>query len=170
LTYQYSRELNIFLFRTTEGFFSRWVVIPFTAFFPAGKADPALVHTLTSYRELQGLLRGAVGGLQQVMRRGSFTLPPSVANATDRFKIEADPLRGFIEERLESRQESNAPFVPRSEVYMAYQTWCGSNGFHSQSTGRFYEALMAAMVDTFEHPVRTALLHGIQGFRGVVLQ
>lgn len=155
---------------TTEGFFSRWVVIPFTAFFPAGKADPALIHRLTEPKALQGLLRASVGGLQQVMRRGMFTLPPSVAHATERFKQEADPLRGFIEERLESRHENNAPFVPRNEVYAAYTVWCSTNGFHATSAHRFYEALMAALVDTFEHSIKLVTNKGIQGYRGVVVQ
>ena len=155
---------------TTEGFFSRWVVVPFSAFFPAGRADPALVDRLTSQANLQGLLRGAVSGLQAVMRRGSFALPPSVVSATRRFKMEADPMRGYIEERIESRHPNNAPFVPRTDIYNAYTTWATMNGFHLMSAQRFYESFIAACVDSNEHPVSELVMKGVRGFRGVVIR
>jgi putative DNA primase/helicase len=154
---------------TTEGFFSRWVVVPFSAFFPAGKADTLLIDRLTSQANLQGLLRGAVGGLQQVMRRGSFAIPPSVASATERFKMEADPLRGFIEERIKFHHPNDPQFTPRTELYAAYATWSAMNGFHQMSAQRFYESFNAAALDVSQFPVRVITLHGVNGYRGISL-
>jgi putative DNA primase/helicase len=155
---------------TTEGFFSRWVVVPFSAFFPAGKADPSLVERLTRPEVLRGLLRGAVGGLQSVMRRGQFQLPPSVISATERFKTEADPMRGFIEERIECRHPNNAPFVARQDFYLAYSTWASINGFHVMSAQRFYESFVAAGTGVWEYPLRVITLHGTQGYKGIALK
>jgi P4 family phage/plasmid primase-like protien len=149
---------------TTEGFFSRWIVVPFSAFFPAGVADPTLIHRLTAQRELQGLLRYAVGGLQQVMRRGKFTLPASVEKATERFKMEADPMRGFIEERITF--DGNA-FTARSDVYGIYSAYAALNGFHQMSASRFYESFVTASTDMSKQPIRPAVLHGIRGYRGL---
>jgi putative DNA primase/helicase len=165
-------NVNIFLTRqtradTTEGFFSRWVVVPFTAFFPAGVADTTLVDRLTRQTVLQGLLRASVGGLQQVMRRGRFALPPSVTNATERFKMEADPLRGFIEERL--RMDPHA-YTPRTDIYNAYGVWSSLNGFHPMSAQRFYESFMAAAVDMATIPIRPATVHGLRTIKGISLQ
>lgn len=154
---------------TTEGFFSRWVVIPFSAFFPAGKADPTLIDRLTAPRTLQGLLRGAVGGLQQVMRRGAFAIPPSVASATERFKMEADPMRGFIEERIKFHHPNDPTFTARTEIYNAYAAWSAMNGFHQMSAQRFYESFVAAAVDVSQFPVKPVTVHGAQGFRGISL-
>ena len=154
---------------TTEGFFSRWVVVPFSAFFPAGKADTLLIDRLTSPGNLQGLLRGAVGGLQQVMRRGSFAIPPSVASATERFKMEADPLRGFIEERIKFNHPNDPVFTARTEIYSAYATWSAMNGFHQMSAQRFYESFNAAALDVSQFPVRAITLHGVNGYRGITL-
>jgi len=153
---------------TTEGFFSRWVVVPFTAFFPAGVADITLIDRLTSQRELQGLLRASVGGLQQVMRKGRFTLPASVAKATERFKMEADPMRGFIEEMV--GQSETRAFLPRTQLYGAYSAWASLNGFHAMSAQLFYEKFSTAVSDTFGVPVQSALLAGVRGYRGIVLQ
>lgn len=143
--------------------------MPFSRFFPAGKADPLLIDRLTSQANLQGLLRMAVGGLQQVMRRGSFAMPPSVTNATHRFKMEADPMRGFIEERIEGRHKNNAPFVKRNEIYNAYTTWATLNGFHQMSAQRFYESFVAACVDS-ELLLEITVRDGYPGYRGIVLR
>lgn len=155
------------VYDTTEGFFSRWVVVPFTAFFPAGVADPTLIDRLTSLANLQGLLRYAVGGLQQVMRRGSFTLPASVVNATERFRMEADPMRGFITERVRFTGERG--FTPRMEVYTGYTTWAAINGFHQMSAQRFYESFGAAALDVGKVPIAETVLRGTRGFRGIEL-
>lgn len=152
---------------TTEGFFSRWVVVPFSAFFPAGVADATLIDRLTRPRALQGLLRGAVGGLQQVMRRGKFTLPPSVIAATERFKMEADPMRGYIEERVSFHHPNEVTFTPRTDLYNAYVAWGAVNGFHQMSAQRFYESFTAAAVDSSTFPVSAVKVQGVYGYKGV---
>lgn len=143
--------------------------MPFSAFFPAGVADPTLIDRLASQAQLQGLLRMAVGGLQAVMRRGMFQLPPSVIKATERFKVEADPMRGYIGERIESRHPDNTPFTARTEFYNGYTAWAAVNGFHQMSASRFYESFVAACVDSCEYPIRVVTLHGTHGYKGVVL-
>jgi phage/plasmid-associated DNA primase len=103
------------------------------------------------------------------MRRGRFSSPPSVASATERFKQEADPMRGFIDERTEFVHKNNAPFCPRTDVYMAYTTWAAVNGFHQMSAARFYESFAAACVGVSEHPFRVAVRDGVRGYYGVVI-
>jgi phage/plasmid-associated DNA primase len=142
--------------------------VPFTGFFPAGVADPTLLGRLTSQANLQGLLRSAVGGLQQVMRRGMFAVPASVAAATERFKTEADPMRGFIGERIEAVHPNNSPFIPRTDVYNAYTPWATINGFHLMSASRFYESFMAAATDS-GISIRTLRIDGVNGYRGIVI-
>ncbi len=154
---------------TTEGFFSRWLVLPFNAFFPAGVADPTLIDRLSRPRVLQGLLRAAVGGLQQVMRRGQFAIPQSVHEATERFKAEADPMRSFIADRIESKHPSHAPFVNRTDFYTAYSTWSAVNGFHVMSASRFYESFVAAVTDSCDYPVKVVRRAEGIGFIGVVM-
>jgi phage/plasmid-associated DNA primase len=132
-------------------------------------ADPDLIDRLTALRPLQGLLRSAVGGLQAVMRRGAFATPDSIRVATERFKIEADPMRGFIGERIEGRHANNAPFVPRTDVYNEYTTWAALNGFHQMSASRFYESFTAAVIDMGIN-IHARTIHGVSGFRGIVIR
>ncbi len=154
---------------TTEGFFSRWAVVPFTAFFPAGVADPTLVHRLTTPEELQGLLRYAVGGLQQVMRRGRLSTPESVRLATERFKMEADPMRAFIEERVQFESTHNA-HVARTDVYNAYVAYAAGSGLHQMSNTRFYEQFMMAATDVAQHPIAMVIRKGNKVINGISLK
>ena len=110
-------------------------------------------------------MRMAVGGLQRVMDRGAFRIPPSVVSATERFKEEADPVRGFIRERVRYEHMSTAPFVPRSDLYTAFVAWSAGNGFHQGSASRFYEQLVMAL----ERPIKSIKLDGVYGYRGIVL-
>ena len=137
--------------------------MPFSAFFPAGKADPLLITRLTRPTELQGLLRGAVGGLQQVMRRGSFSLPPSVVNATERFRKEADPIRGYVEDRLTVTHGRD--FTARADVYADYAAWAATNGYHSMAATRFYEQLTTVLAGQITPTKRM----GERGFRGITI-
>jgi phage/plasmid-associated DNA primase len=92
----------------------------------------------------------AVGGLQQVMRRGSFIIPPSVKKATESFRTEADPLRAFIDEHVRLAPNNK---VPRSDVYMEYVAWAAENGFHRMSAIKFYESFITAATEAFSHNV-----------------
>lgn len=154
---------------TTEGFFSRWVVVPFTAFFPAGKADPTLIDRLTRTEELQGLLRYAVGGLQNVMRKGGFTIPASVEKATARFRDEADPMRSFITDCVRFTHEA---FMPRTDLYQRYASWSVVNGFHAMSAQRFYEGFTTAAIDMASNVAirSTTNANGVRGYRGIELR
>jgi len=143
--------------------------VPFSAFFPAGVANPLIIDRLTRQGSLQGLLRGAVGGLQQVMRRGRFTLPPSVTTATERFRNEADPLRAFMEDRVSFHREYEGAFTARADVYGAYTAWAVLNGFHQMSAARFYESFVAGSID-MAYPITPHMRNGVRGYRGITIK
>lgn len=138
--------------------------MPFTAFFPAGVADPTLIDSLTAPRVLQGLLRTAVGGLQSVMRRGMFADPQSVRRATQRFREEADPVRGFIKERL---LVGGRYFMNRVDIYNSYVAWATVSGYSPMSAARFYESFNSCIVGK---PIVVTKLNGANGYRGVRIE
>jgi len=104
------------------------------------------------------------------MRRGAFTIPASVADASRKFKMEADPLRGFIEERVRSTHPNSPTKVARTDVYMAYVTWAGLNGFQQMSAARFYEQFSMAAVDALPHPMTAVIIKGERVFKGIALR
>jgi phage/plasmid-associated DNA primase len=85
-----------------------------------------------------------------------------VATATQKFRDEADPVRGFIAERVRRAPEV---FTARADLYMAYQAWATVNGFSALSASRFYESLGAASELPLEYRVR----QGIRGYVGIAV-
>ncbi len=121
----------------TDGFFSRWVILPFDwPQIEAGREDPRIESRL--HEELEGILVKALDGLRRVTDRRRFMLTESVAEATDRYRETADPVRVFVSERLELIPEER---VRRPVVYEKYREWCASNGHEPLSAKRFYPAL-----------------------------
>jgi phage/plasmid-associated DNA primase len=84
--------------------------------------------------------------------------------------MEADPMRGFIEERVVFHHENNSAFAGRTEIYNAYVGWAAVNGFHQMSAQRFYESFLTAAVDTSTFPVVPVTRDGFKGYRGVEIK
>jgi putative DNA primase/helicase len=162
-----SPERGSFLLPATQiqGFFSRWLVLPFPNHF--AHPDIHLPLRLTRQAELAGLLRRAVAGLRTVIERREFEIPASVRAATAKFRTEADPLRAFIEDRVRADEDRA---VARQEVYLTYTSWAVVNGFHPMSASRFYESIQMVFVDLIPHPVLTGRRKsGERVFRGIRL-
>ncbi|MER7076614.1 DNA primase family protein [Saccharopolyspora kobensis] len=151
---------------TSEGFFSRWLVLPFTAHFPRGTADSSIEARLHAPAELQGLLAHAVAGLQRVMRRGSFDPPATVEAATREFREVADPVRAFL---ADSTTADRHTWLPRQSLYSEWQRWAEQHGHHTGSAAAFYERVEAAAVEVYGHPLQPAKRRGMRGFTGARL-
>jgi len=126
----------------TEGFFSKWVVVPFTGLQLApGDED----HTLEPrmHLELQGVLVKAVEGLRRAIDRGAYDRPASVADATANYQTNADPLRRFIDDELDVTG-NHTDTLPHRAVYHRYKTWCDDNGAKSLGANRFWTRLEAS--------------------------
>jgi P4 family phage/plasmid primase-like protien len=150
---------------TTDGFFSRWLILPFPNRFDASP-DITLPRRLTRPAELQGLLRRAVDGLRMVLDRRELVAPPSVRAATAKFRIEADPLRSYIDERIEGVPRN---IVGRQEVYQDYVAWAVNNGFQSMSTTRFYESLTHLLAELIPHETGQIRRNNGRYYRGIRL-
>lgn len=148
---------------TSDGFFSRWVILPFPNHFPADKADISLSDKLIDPNELQGLLVHAVTGLRNVISRGRFELPSSVVEATDAFRHGADPVRGYASAQLIS---GNELWVSRKEMFEHYEKWANENDQEKLSTRDFYSKIE----DIAELKIRAAKRVGNRGYVGVALR
>ena len=84
--------------------------------------------------------------------------------------MEADPMRGFIEERITFHRAGDDLFTPRTDIYGAYSAWAALNGFSAMSAQRFYEALVMVATDMSQHPIRTSAQNGVRGFVGISLK
>lgn len=122
----------------SNGFFRRWIVIPFPYSFE-GRQDPHLLDRLTSTEELSGLLNLALEALRRLDQQKGFTTGPSLEKALTKYMQEADNIAGFLVECC--KIDVNETY-PRKEFYHKYVEWCQENGVKSTTKKKFNQRLL----------------------------
>ena len=84
--------------------------------------DPELVDKLVA--EGPGILNWMLEGLRKYRVEG-LQEPQSVIEATAVYRIESDPVRGFMDEKVVKRVNAREPV---SNLYQEYALWCASQG------------------------------------------
>ena len=147
---------------TDKAIWRRIRLVPFTITIPEQEQDKQLVEKLRA--EWPGILRWAVVGCVAWQRDG-LGEPPDVAEATDSYRREQDPLTEFLADRCVLSASAK---VSRSSLWVAYQEW-------TKDTGEKYplrRADLIAGIDRLEG-VRPAQIteHGrrLRGWMGIGL-
>ena len=128
---------------TSEGYYARWLVVPFTAnltgrLLPQAELD-GMLH---SADELEGLFARSILGLQRLMARGRFDPPPSVLAAGLEFRQNTDPVASFAAECIVVYPDLH---LPRTDVFTRYRQWCEDNGNRPLAASKFYERISGAL-------------------------
>jgi putative DNA primase/helicase len=125
----------------TDGFFSRWVVVPFTKLqLEPGAEDPGIETRM--HHELEGALVRAVDGLRRAMNRPGFDTPASVIAATSDYRETSDPVRRFMDDVV-TVTGSYSDTIGRTHVYKLYRRWCDDNGNKPLAASKFYRRMVA---------------------------
>ena len=103
-------------------FWRRMRLVPFTRQFIGVDADDHLGEKLQD--EAPGILAWAVRGCLDWQNNG-LGYPDAVADATEEYQHDTDPLGEFLQERC---QQGNRQSVKASEFYRVYCSWCEANG------------------------------------------
>ncbi len=112
----------------SEGMWRRVRLIPFLQQFTAERQDRGLREALEA--ELPGILAWAVLGAV-VWRTQGLGNAEMVRRATDSYRLESDPLAGFLEDRC---LIGAAYSCGSSELFKAYQAWCCEQGMKDRET------------------------------------
>jgi len=127
---------------TSEGFFSRWLVVPFLGDYTDGKANPAIEVAMHQPEELQGLLVRSILGLRRLeARTWRFDPPESVLRATQEYRDTADPVRLFVHSREGWNPEGG--WVAGPDLKRDFDIWGAQNGHQSMAA----ETLMGRVED-----------------------
>lgn len=145
---------------SSEGYFSRWVVVPFPENF-VGKEDRNLTAKLTTENELTGVLHKALTALPVLMDRGRLPEPESVKEAKHEFIVASDPVRAWLADRAEL---DGSTFTIRTVLAKDYKNWCEVNDARSMSATELYSRL-----DTVSAITRKTI-NGSRGYRGIALK
>lgn len=161
----------------SDGFFRRWLVLPFpyrfvdATGFAGGEGErlrdkDALAAVLTP-EELSGFLVRAVAGLRRLYDRGDFGPPAAVQAATEDFREHGDPVVAFLREYFTADLST---WLPRSTIRRVYEEYCEVSGAMPLGSARFYKHLPTAATAALGFHLREAKRAGTRGFTGMAAQ
>jgi P4 family phage/plasmid primase-like protien len=158
----------------SEGFFRRWIVLPFPhRFVDESEAtsdpdertrDPQAVSQVSQPPELSGFLNRAVAGLKRLHDRGDFDAPIEALFAMERFREYGDPVVAFLKEMFTADQKG---FLSRLVLQTTYKDYCDANGVMPMSPARLYQHLPGAANAALGVRVEQIKRRGDRGFKGL---
>lgn len=131
-------------FDKTEGFYRRWIIIPFNARFSIDDEDydPMIADKITTPTALSYLLNLGIRGAQRLMKNGRFTEPESVVQSLEEYKTENSTVLTWIEDK--ELDEDYFLDNSRDFLYSEFSDWCKVSGIRSNMvTGKknFYKEI-----------------------------
>lgn len=124
-------------FDKTDGFYRRWMVIPFNATFSADDEDydPMIFDKITTDTALSYMLNIAIRGAQRLLRNGHFTEPQSVKDALEAYKADNSTTLSWVEDK--ELTDDYMLDTPRDQLYSEFADWCKVSGIRSNNvTGK----------------------------------
>ena len=124
-------------FDKTDGFYRRWLIIPFNAKFTAEDPDfdPLIEEKITTDTALSYLLNIGIRGANRLIKRGKFTEPDSVREALEQYKAENSTVLSWIEDKALDMDY----FLENStdKAYSDFTDWCKLSGIKTANiTGK----------------------------------
>ena len=133
-------------FDKSDGFYRRWLFIPFNARFSSADPDydPLIEDKITTDTALSYLLNLAIRGAVRLIKKGHFTEPDSVKKALEEYKADNSNTLSWIEDK----DLTEDYFLDNStdKIYSDFTDWCKLSGIKSANiTGKksFYKELIA---------------------------
>lgn len=124
-------------FDKTDGFYRRWIIIPFNARFSVNDEDydPMIGDKITAPTALSYLLNIGIRGAQRLIRNGRFTEPQIVKDALEAYKSDNSTVLSWIEDK--ELDEDYFLEKPRDTIYSEFADWCKVSGIKvSNITGK----------------------------------
>ena len=118
-------------FDKSEGFYRRWLLIPFNARFSADDEDydPMIGDKITAPGALSYLLNIGIRGAQRLIKRGRFTEPQTVIEALEAYKADNSTVLSWIDDK--ELTEDYFLEKPRDTLYSEFADWCKVSGIKS---------------------------------------
>ena len=124
-------------FDKSDGFYRRWMLIPFNARFSSDDEDydPMIADKISTPNALSYMLNVAIRGAQRLIKNGQFTTPQSVSDALEAYKADNSTVLSWIEdaELTEDYFLDNS----RDALYSEFADWCKVSGIKANNvTGK----------------------------------
>ena len=133
-------------FDKSDGFYRRWLFVPFNAKFSPDDPDydPLIEDKITTDTALSYLLNIGIRGANRLIKKGKFTEPESVREALEAYKADNSTTLSWIEDK----ELKIDYFLNNStdKAYSDFTDWCKVSGIKSANiTGKktFYKEVIA---------------------------
>lgn len=120
---------------TTDSFWDRFALVPFTQRIESSHVNPRLVAELLKERD--GVLAWALEGLRQY-RQDGLGRPDAVRAATDAYREQEDQLAAFFSERVALDHTAT---TPAADLLKAITTWCSERKLYAPRPQELAERL-----------------------------
>lgn len=136
-THIYSANTIPRSFDKSEGFYRRWLLIPFNARFSVNDKDydPLIADKISEPVALSYLLNRGIKGAQRLIHLGHFTESQAVKDALEAYKADNSTVLSWIDDR-----ELNEDYFlesPRDVLYSEFSDWCKVSGIKANNvTGK----------------------------------
>lgn len=139
-------------FDKSDGFYRRWLYIPFNAKFTAQDEDydPLIEDKITTDEALSYLLNMAIRGAHRLMLNGGFTEPESVRQALEAYKADNSTVLSWIEDqelKIDYFLETNT-----MQLYDAFKDWCLQSGIKTATGKKAFNKEIIAKYEFEEKP------------------
>lgn len=145
-THIYSANTIPRSFDKSDGFYRRWIFIPFNARFSAEDPDydPMIEDKVTTDEAMSHLLNIGLRGAQRLLKNGRFTEPESVKKALEQYKTDNSTVLSWIDDV--GIDERVALASSRKKLYSDFTDWCKQSGVKADHvTGKkaFFKEVIA---------------------------
>ena len=122
----------------TDGYYRRFLIVPFEKFIPETDRDPELAQRIIS-GELSGVFNWVLQGLDSLLKHKRFTESKAVKKTLQDYKLESDPVLLFLEDT--GYHSSDESTISLRDFYTEYVHFCISSGYHKASIKKFSKRL-----------------------------
>ena len=127
----------------SEGFYRRFLIIPFTTKIQDSEKDPELAAKIIA-QELPAVFNWVLAGLRRLLKAKAFTECESAQAALETYRKESNSVLMFIEEyNLQPGTGSPADRETLKDLYNAYKFYCQSSGYYAMTKGNFNKQMQA---------------------------
>jgi len=132
-------------FDKSDGFYRRWLFVPFNAKFSSEDPDydPLIEDKITTETALSYLLNLGIKGAKRLIKRGHFTEPDSVKKALEEYKADNSNTLSWIEDK--GLNEDYFLDNSTDKLYSDFTDWCKLSGIKTANvTGKktFYKEVI----------------------------
>jgi len=128
---------------TSEGYFRRFVIVPFNVNFNSSKKNfkPLILNDLKTEAAKSYLFLKGMEGIQRVFKNNyEFTKVAEVENLTKEYKKKSSTVMSWVDD--EGISEKDLLSIPRDELYTKYTSWCSNSNISKiVSKIAFYEEI-----------------------------